>query len=119
MTDAVNGEGLIGRLGLLSVLKDLIKATLSFGLAPAFAMCANARKGEGEPGERDRLMVAVAFEDLGGARFVLMVSFKRRSQTALAGSSARVARFLSQELSQDSLKADPTRPKRSRHLTAH
>lgn len=67
MIEAVNGEGLIGRLGLLSLLKDLIKDTLSFGFAPALVIWAKARKGEGELGDRDRLMVAEAFVDHGGA----------------------------------------------------
>jgi hypothetical protein len=68
MIDAVSGDGRIGRLGLFSLLNDLIKETLSFGFAPALVIWAKARKGEGELGDRDRLMVAEAFVDHGGAQ---------------------------------------------------
>lgn len=76
MIEAVSGEGLIGRLGLPSLLNDLIKDTLSFGFAAALVICANARKGC-ELGERDRLMVAETVVDLSGAR-TPTVARKRR-----------------------------------------
>lgn len=59
MTDEANGEGRTGLDGLFSWLKDRIKETLSLGLGAALAIwwCARARKGEGDPGERDRLIL--------------------------------------------------------------
>jgi hypothetical protein len=57
--DAVRGEGRIGRVGLFSLLKDRISDAVSFPFDEAFAIwwCASALYGEGELGERVRLIL--------------------------------------------------------------
>lgn len=60
MVEAVSGEGRMGRVGLVSTLKDRMSETESECFDPALAWwCASALNGEGELGDRLRLMLAV------------------------------------------------------------